>query len=524
MNASRPSSLVRSLAIVWRTLRSMRTALILLLALALASIAGSFIPQLPNSPGRVREFLADHELLGRFYLRAGLFDVFGSWWFVLITTLLFVSLVACLIPRTRAAARSVRQRPVQARELEAFPRFRSIVVGLEPDAAAAAARSVLRRRRFRVARDGTSVAAEKGLARELGSLAFHWAFILLLAGVVVGKGTGYAGLAVLVEGETWTDAQANYDGRVRTGRFFAGDFSGVALTLTDYEDAFRRTGQPMDFRSTVEATDRGGRRLGTSVIRVNHPLRIGDLRVFQFGFGWAATVEVETSGTMIAGSEPIELDQDPAPEGVSQLAMPWRGTIKLPGYRPQMAIDLEVWPDGRALLSRLETPSAPPRAMLQEFQPIVRFRVWQGQLTDLSTHTIDTRFLTPVDGADGLIGGSEAIDLFDRATGVPSGWPEDLTIRFADLREYSVLQVTRDPGVPVVLAAAILILVGLLPALYSSRRKIWVRAEPDGSGTRVAVGGLALQRRDAFDEEFEKVVSDLRRACGVPEPATIGSR
>jgi cytochrome c biogenesis protein len=502
----------------------MRTALILLLALALASVAGSLIPQLPSSPGRVRQFLADHELLGRFYLRAGLFDVFGSWWFVLIATLLFVSLVACLVPRTRAAVRQVRQRPGQARELDSFPMFRALVVGADVQTAAEASRRVLRRRGFRVAREGSSVAAEKGALREIGSLAFHWAFILLLGGVIVGKGTGYSGFAVLYEGETWIDAQANYDGNVRTGRFFGGDFSGLRLTLVDYRDAFRRSGQPMDFRSTVEVADDEGGSLGTRTIRVNHPFRSGDLRVFQFGFGWAATVEIARGGEPIAGSDPIELDQDPAPEGVSQLAMPWRGTIKLPEFEPQMAVDLELWPDGRALLGRIEDPSAPPRAMLQEFQPIVRYRVWQGTLSDLSTHTLDTRFLEPVPGAGGLLFGDEATDLLEGAVGAPEMWPGDLTVRFADLREYSVLQVTRDRGVPVVLLAAILILVGLLPALYSSRRRLWVRAEPDARGTALKIGGFALQRRERFDEEFERVVADLRGACGAPEPEPVGSR
>ncbi|MFI5393669.1 MAG: cytochrome c biogenesis protein ResB, partial [Myxococcota bacterium] len=45
-------TLRQSVALVWRTLRSMRTALILLLLLALASVAGSLIPQWPNSPER----------------------------------------------------------------------------------------------------------------------------------------------------------------------------------------------------------------------------------------------------------------------------------------------------------------------------------------------------------------------------------------------------------------------------------------------------------------------------------------
>ena len=53
---------------------------------------------------------------------------------------------------------------------------------------------------------------------------------------------------------------------------------------------------------------------------------------------------------------------------------------------------------------------------------------------------------------------------------------------FPGVRQYSVLQVSRDAGVPLVLAAAILILLGLLPALYTSRRKVWVRAEPNADG------------------------------------------
>ena len=45
--------------------------------------------------------------------------------------------------------------------------------------------------------------------------------------MIYGKGTGYTGKAVIVEGKTWVDAQANYDGQIRTGRFFDGDFSGI---------------------------------------------------------------------------------------------------------------------------------------------------------------------------------------------------------------------------------------------------------------------------------------------------------
>ena len=73
---------------------------------------------------------------------------------------------------------------------------------------------------------------------------------------------------------------------------------------------------------------------------------------------------------------------------------------------------------------------------------------------------------------------------------------------------------SRDAGVPLVLAAAILILVGLLPALYSSRRKVWVRADPDGDGAMVRVGGLAMQRKPQFEEEFARLVDAIASAAG----------
>src|SRR3954465_13930490 len=146
--ASAPSSLRRSVALVWRTLRSMRTAIILLLMLAAAAVVGSLIPQTPNSPQRVAPYHVDHPFWAKLFQAAGFFDVFGSWWFALITTLLFVSLVACLIPRSRAMIRDGRARPIQARELDAFPSFAEHTVAEEPEAAVANAASVLRRKRY----------------------------------------------------------------------------------------------------------------------------------------------------------------------------------------------------------------------------------------------------------------------------------------------------------------------------------------------------------------------------------------
>ncbi|HZA60217.1 MAG TPA: cytochrome c biogenesis protein ResB, partial [Actinomycetota bacterium] len=99
--------LTASLVAVWRTLRSMRMALILLLIVSLAAVAGSLVPQVINSPGAVGSLYREHPLLARVYEVTGLFDVYGSWWFTLAYTLLLISLASCLGPRTRALVRAL---------------------------------------------------------------------------------------------------------------------------------------------------------------------------------------------------------------------------------------------------------------------------------------------------------------------------------------------------------------------------------------------------------------------------------
>jgi len=517
-------TLRQSFALVWRTLRSMRTALVLLILLAAGAAVGSLLPQIPNSPQRVASYQLAHPFFGALFLRAGFFDVFGSWWFVLILTLLFVSLIACLIPRSRAMLRTIRQRPIQAREIDAFPQYRELRVPAEPVAAAATARTVLRRHGYRVAvaADGRAVAAEKGTLREVGSLVFHWAFLVLLVAVIVGKGTGYVGHATIVEGQTWTDAAFNYDGDLRTGRFSSGSHTGIGIKLLDYSDAFRQSGVPMDFTSKVELLNPGGTLARTDTVTINHPVSFDGVRIFQFGFGWAPVVTITDRGATILHG-PVVMGQNAQP-GDNPLTVPWIGFVKLPTLRPQVAIKLELYPDSVAYFAGLI--AGVPQPMTQAKDPFMRYSLWKGKLLDPSLSGLDTRFMHQV--ATGGIGRGWTVDLARgcvssgasssglpsqlAGTVCPSGVGSGLTMSFPQLRQYSRLQISRDTTVPWVLAAAILILAGLVAAMYSSRRKVWVRAEPKDAGSVVQIGGFALQRKDRFEEAFPKLVEDLDAA------------
>ena len=78
----------------------MRTALILLFLLALASLPGALLPQWSLNSSKTAQYIADHPTLGPWLDRLGFFEVFASPWYAAIYLLLFTSLVGCLLPRT----------------------------------------------------------------------------------------------------------------------------------------------------------------------------------------------------------------------------------------------------------------------------------------------------------------------------------------------------------------------------------------------------------------------------------------
>jgi cytochrome c biogenesis protein len=508
-------TLRQSVALVWRSLRSMRTALGLLLLLALASVAGSLVPQIGTSDARIAAMFRDHPLRAQLYDRIGLFDVFGSWWFTLILALLLTSLVACLIPRTRGLVRNARMRPQPARELEAMRHYAVLTVPEPPGRAAEQARRLLHRRMFRVRSsagggDGRAwVAADKGLAREAGSLLFHWSFLLILVGVVWGKGTGFTGQAVVVEGQTWTEAHASYDGQIREGRFFGEDHTGIGIKLDRFTASYRiPSGIPKDFVSRVELFQPDGAAAGTVDVRVNHPAELDGVKIYQFGYGYAPVIRVEHDGqTLVSG--PTVCQQGPPPAGVSPLQLPWDCVVKLPTLRPQVGIRFELWPDIRALNALLTTGRSMP--MITVFSPVLTYTAYRGDLRSdlaLPSNRLDTSAMRAF--SRGAVGAGKTATLGD-----------GITVSFPDLKRYSVFEIKRDRGLGVLLAAAILVLVGLLPALYTSRRKVWVTAEPSpaGRGSLVKVGGFALQRRPQFEEEFDKLVRSLASRSPADRPS-----
>ena len=486
----------------WRRLRMMRTALILLFVLAAGASVGSVFPQRPVNPLQVQEWIREHPSWAPVAEWFGLFDVYGSWWFTAIYVLLLVSVVGCIVPRYRGLFRQLRSRPRTDGPLSGFPEYHSMAVAAPPERVLAVAEGTLRRGRYRLVRANGTLAGDKGHIREAGSIVFHTAFLMLLAGIVIGKGFGFTGQAAVVEGDRFTDTYVSYD-QLQEGRFFGDRHRGFSVQLNDFDVSFQPNGVPKEYVSRVGIYEDDAL-VRTARIRVNEPLVYRGVNLFQLAWGWAPRVVVSQNGKVLSDA-PVIVLEDPRTALLGPGTGVWRGVVKVPQTKPgQLGLQLFFYAD----LDTTEDDVPFSRTPLAR-RPVIFFQSFHGDLgldRPQSVYTLDKSALVPGDVGGLPLGGRANLS-------------NGITISFLDLKQYSVFQIGSDPGAPVMLAAAVLILVGLLPALYSSRRRVWVRALADAAGSRVEVAGQALQRRGAFEEEFKAIVRRLEE-----DVARSGSR
>jgi cytochrome c biogenesis protein len=506
-----------TLRLAWREYRSMRTALVLLVVLAAASILGSLFPQEGISPQRVDQYFGDHPALAPVLDRLGLFDVFGSAWYMAIYLALLGALVACLVPRTRALVRVLRSRPPRGGDLARYRTRAAFDTPASPDQAMATARRVLRRSRYRLAEhpEGSGepqwgaqvgrgeLAGEKGYLREAASMLFHVALLVLLVGLAYGKAYGYRGQAAIVEGETWANARVGYDS-FSPGRFFGPErLAPFQLRLDDFTNSFYANNTPRAFVSRLTALDLDGRELRSQQVAPNRPLTVDGVRVFQSDYGYVPVVRVQDrNGKELLAPQEVLTLRDPASE-VSN------GAVKVTRSTPQVGLQM-------VLFTGLRTgPDCPPGMDFcndpRLSRPVLVVLAYQGDLQAdraQSVFSLDHSRLRP---------------LGDRPLLLPPGrsgrLANGMVVSFTDLKQYSVLTLARDPGVPVVAVGAALLLCGLIPSLYVTRRRVWVRAVPAGPGTtRVELAGLALQGKPAFEGELARLAAQVERGAGGRKP------
>jgi len=500
----------------WRQLTSMRTALLLLLLLAVAAVPGSLFPQRSSDPNGVIQYFDKNPASAPVLDGLQLFDVYTSVWFSAIYLLLFISLIGCVIPRTTHHLRALRGRPPRTpARLERLSVFVEVdAAGQDPAVAIDSARSMLRKSGYRAELfDGPtlSVSAERGYLRETGNLVFHTALIGILISVGIGGGFGYTGQKVLVEGQAFANVRLSYDS-LNPGRFFSeSTLPPYRIVLDDfsatYEEENRNAlGQPIDFSADVTTYEGDGP--GTkSTIKVNEPLRLDGNDIYLLGNGYAPSITVRDPEGEVVFSDQVPFL--PSDANLTSL-----GVVKVPdGLAEQVGMAGFFYPTAAQLDTGALTSNHPD---LQN--PVLTLRVYKGDLgidggIAKSVYNLDTDELTAIagDGAE-----EKALELRPGQTAdIPGGLgtvafdnkDPDADDLLQSVSRFASLDVHRDPTQGWVLFFAILVLLGLLTGLFIPRRRVWVKAVETSEGLRLEYAGLA--RGD--DPGLEAAVTDIAR-------------
>jgi cytochrome c biogenesis protein len=501
----------------WRQLTSMRTALFLLLLLAFAAIPGSLVPQRSSDPNGVLQYIRDNPKLSDVLDFLQVFDTYSSIWFSSIYLLLFVSLIGCIIPRTKHHLQSLRTKPPKTpAKLDRLAGYTTTVA--EPIAETAAeegiesARKLLKKSGYRTrlftvtTRAGAtehSVSAERGYLRETGNLVFHSALVGVLVAVGIGGGFSYNGNKVIVEGQAFTNVLSGYDS-FSPGRFFNDEalvpysIAVDKFTATYEEENLNAYGQPIDYTVDV-TTDVPGEGTAQGTIKVNEPLRIAGSNAYLLGNGYAPWITVRDGDGNVAFSQPVPfLPQDANLTSV--------GVIKVPDALPeQLGLQGFFYPTqcsedvcGDSALTSVHPDLRDPTLTLD---------IYTGDLgldegVPSNAYALNTDELEKVAGRN-TDNPSLLLKLGDTVE-MPNGLG---SVEFSEVKRFVSLDVHHDPTQIWVLIFAILVLGGLLTGLFVPRRRVWIKSVDTADGIRFEYAGLARGE----DPTLEAAIAEIAR-------------
>ena len=484
----------------WTQLTSMRTALFLLLLLAVAAVPGSLFPQRPANPAVVTQYIKDHPDYGKILDALQLYDVYSSAWFSAIYILLFVSLIGCVVPRAIVHYKAMRSQPPRTpARLSRLPEYGTLVIPADAGIPAAHAiddaAALLKKRGYRVEvrdRDGArpSLGAERGFLREVGNLVFHTALIGVLVSVAAGGLFGYSGQRILVEGDTFVNTLVGYDQFTPGTNFQSSQLQPYSIQLDKFQITFDREskgkfGQPIDFKADVTTKENPGAPAEQQVLKVNDPITLGGTSIYLTGNGYAPVVTVRDAAGNVAMQGPVvaKLQGDNYYSSV---------VIKVPDAKPEQLAFA-----GFFLPTAFVTPEGVSFSGDPElFNPQLTLNSYYGDLgldsgSPQNVFELDVKKLTPLNARNLP---TKGIVLTPGATHtLPDGKG---TISFDGVKRYVGVDIHHNPGQGYALFFALLAVAGLVTSLYVNRRRAWVRAGTHEDGRTMVEYGLLARGED----------------------------
>lgn len=453
---------------IWRFFCSVRAAVVEIVILAvlvlIGTLRGSSVPQ------TIADTIpATAPIVERWYA----WDVYRSLPFASILTILAIAIAVCTMNRAPGIWMAIAHPTITTthgylRSAEVSARFASPATAPDLAAEIQGAMQASGFRTLTQERNGEiHLYGDRWRFSRLATFPFHLALILILVGGIVGAAWGFRDDEFIIPEESIREL---------------GHGTGLSVRLNDFSEVYREDGSPMIYRSDITII-RNGEPIHDGSMTVNHPLTFGDIVFYQSGFGQAVALKVE-------GENGAVYFDDALPLG------PYRSRLN----EDAPAARMDLAPAGVAL--SVVAPDIDP----------------------LNAPELDTLNLRPGEMFFMIrpLGPDSPIDLPVGAT-VSQGESiqlGDLSLTFERERRFSVLQVARNPGIPIFIVASFLLVGGLAITFYFPHRRVRgiIRATPDGSEAHLA----PIARRDwSAKRVFEQLTAKVANATGL-EPTLLG--
>ncbi|RLB18977.1 MAG: hypothetical protein DRG82_02680 [Deltaproteobacteria bacterium] len=450
---------------VWRFFCSVRLTIVLLIILAVVSIAGTLIPQQQGAMTLARRL---NPVTLKLFLFLDLFDIYHAIWFRFLIGTLALNLIICSVNRFPGIWKrfSALPRPDRQKPFENLPDNLTITVPGQTKTVAKNVEHFFQKKYKRVRGKASGntfyLYAERGRLTHFGFYLVHLSILIILAGAIVGSLFGFEAYVNIVEGgETdFVGRTTNMDRiplgfTVRCDRFFV-----------DFYD----NGTPREYRSDLTFLA-AGKVLEKKSILVNHPAHFRGITFYQANYG------------KVAGDRArLKIIRKASEPATTVVEVKKGESIPLPGGDGHFRVS-DIREDfmnmGPALLIRVHPDGG------QE----ISFWVFRDR------EAIEKRF-------PGLTKKFTKLN--------PSAFkPYTFTVEQLDTRYYTGLQVAKDPGVPLVWTGCFLMVGGFFITFFMSHRRIWVRVTPGAKNTLVSLAGSANKNPVGLERELEHLSARL---------------
>lgn len=431
---------------IWNFFSSVKVAVVLILITLGVSILGTILPQEQYIPSARPDvfYPQQYGVIGEIYYKLGLSDLYSSWPFRLLIAMIGVSLVVCSLDRVVPLYRALKnQRVSKDPVFLTRQRIHAQQEMTEQEGTALMDRLAerLSRKRYRVRREGAALLAEKGRFSRWGPYINHIGLIIFLIGVLLLRVPGfYLNEFVFVrEGEIKRVPKTPYYVKNEAA-------SVVFYDPKELPPDMAESGQPVikQFETKAELYAKNPETgalepVHRQTIRVNHPLKYQDVELFQSDFqtklkGLELSVRDKKREKTI-GSFRVDLEN---PKFRQSYRLPGGAEVRILEYFPDFAMEgnrpitLSEEPNRPAFVFELKTPE------LKEPE-----KSWVIAGTNMDEYQKENRY---------------EIELSKVQTVNQSG----LTVR-------------QQKGTPILLAGAIIFVIGLAIGFYWQHRRVWIR-------------------------------------------------